>query len=350
MHLLKGRERIYTFKKAMPELRVACVFQAEVYRSDGTIRYKGPKFNNTILDVGLDRMFNDSRAWNAITQRCNVGTGTTSPSTGQTGLHTYVANTNTVYSASWGRQQDAPMHVWYERTFAFAIGFCADNTNLTEIGLSFAANAQYFNRQLFRDEENNPTTITVHSDEGLRVSATLYIYFDMAFEESIQSSFDLTLPDSTIQTVTFNKINNAHLENNAGFLSNFSGPDNIRAYQFNPRQTRIGLKQSSTVHTAGNVLSMRCDGGTSFSYPRGVSFEEYTSGSFNAKGTVTWPPGVFDYDANAEAKIYWAILGRYRNAYASQAYYIIDLVEPITVRDVDELVLNIETSWGRYTP
>jgi len=317
MHLKKYKDRIYTISHKRPEFKVGCVFQAEKYRSDGTITYKGPKFHNTVLDVGLDLLVSyDFRIDSGLLRYLNVGTGTSEPAVTQTGLINRVASTSSFYGSVTedGQTTGTCYEVW-KATFAFAVGFLSANTNLTELGLSQANNSNYYNRQLFRDELGDPTVIPVQDDEGLRVYCEAYLYADMSLTDSDAGSFD-------IGTTTYNYTR----ELTSSWVNATPGARRTRVGQMDTNNL-VQISNSTTAFTGTSATSR--------------SVDSYVAGSFERSGNFVWSPGSFAGEINTVA----FLLGHGSGSEARYSAFRLD--SPITVQDTEELTLQVKRSWGR---
>jgi len=122
-------------------------------------------FPNIITDQGLNRIGTANDWLNA----CQVGTGTAAPATTNTGLASFLAGTTTQQATTTGAQASAPFFSWTRRTFRFAAGVATGV--ISEVGVGWASTgATLYSRALILDGAQNPTTITVLSDEVLDVT------------------------------------------------------------------------------------------------------------------------------------------------------------------------------------
>lgn len=131
-----------------------------------------PEFHNLVLNTGLARMANGT--W---IDRCCVGTGNSNPVASQVALDSFLASSTTVAAgvADVGGIQitTAPFYWFGRRTWRFAVGTATGN--ISEVGLGWG-NTNLWNRALIKDAGDNPTTITVLSDEYLDVISEVRIY------------------------------------------------------------------------------------------------------------------------------------------------------------------------------
>lgn len=144
----------------------------EVLRADGSVKYETGEFKNLVLDQGLTRMVQFGT--NNVTPPdcfsvCSVGTGNTPPSTGQTQLDNQVAIASTSGSPTGAGHNYEDGYIWARYTYTFALG-AINNQNIAELGIGWGGGTSLFSRALIRDTEGNPTSITILSDEQLRVT------------------------------------------------------------------------------------------------------------------------------------------------------------------------------------
>lgn len=136
----------------------------------GTRRAPVPPFRNLITNGGLDRMGGnaDYLTW------CQVGSGSTAPSAGDSNLVSRVAGSSTLQSTLSGVQPSAPYFTWRRNTKRFATGVAAGN--LAEVGMGWLSTGGLFSRALILDALGTPTTITILADESLDVTYELRAY------------------------------------------------------------------------------------------------------------------------------------------------------------------------------
>lgn len=321
MHFIRKRKsRLLTMGE---HFKVGCTFQAQKFRNDGTITYQGPTFHNLVLDTGLDamadyayRLANKEAAGNGVASWINVGEGSATPAVTQTGLSSYLASSGSTYgSISGGYEATSPRHKWQEAVFEFAVGSCVGN--LTEVGLSSGENTGYFNRQLFKDEEGSPTTITVLSDEGLRIATKLFLYGDMEPGDTEAGSFLLNGTD----TIDFTR----EMTSNTSWLADSEEGS----------MARIGYARTDLAQ----ITSSNTDfSGTKADSANAVS---YSTGSYYRDCEYVWDPATFVGDI---ASICFQLMPYY---YANP-YSAFRLSPVISITDTDEFRVTLRRSWGRY--
>lgn len=136
---------------------------------DGTQRVLADWFENLITTGGLNRL-----GTGAVASFCQVGTGSTAPTNGDTSLTSFLVGTSTIMSTTYGNMTSSPYYSFLVRTFRFGIGVAAGN--LTEVGVGWASSGSLFSRSLIKDINGDPAPITIVSDEILEVQYELRIY------------------------------------------------------------------------------------------------------------------------------------------------------------------------------
>jgi len=297
----------------MPSTHVTygCYFRAQKIKADGTITYEGPWFHNLVLDSGLDEIFNDN--FQNLMASVGVGSGSSTPSVEQTGLDHQVAyTTNTYWRPGQDHLRDEEEQIIgkiLQRTFEFGLG--SAQGNLTEVGIR-ARSGTYFNRQLFKDSEGNPTTITVLSDEGLRIEVELRVYWDLKPGEEELGSFE-----HNGETINYTRVIRASQNrDNMGFGL---GHSNRRiALSDNPDTRGAGVQTDS----AGSI-------------------EDYVPGSFEAVFTATFSATAFVGDLHAiGVGIRYGFPG-----FTEFSWFF--LHTPITLTDTEEFTITVKRTWGR---
>lgn len=160
-------------------------------------------FKNLILNQGLDRV--GQGAWIGS---CQVGTGSTTPAVGQTGLASFFAGSSTQGATDVDSYTPGPPpYHQLVRVCRFAEGTFS-GTNITEVGMGWAnTGSALFSRALILDGGGNPTSITVLSDETLDVEYTLRVFpptADVAGSVVLDgTSYDYTLRAANVGKLNF---------------------------------------------------------------------------------------------------------------------------------------------------
>lgn len=135
-------------------------------------------FRNLITNAGLDALAGGARITDLINYLA-VGTGSSEPSYTDTALNAEVERTN--FNGGFGDSDEMVgsgdlVEYWRRRRTRVFVEDRA-NANLAELGFfSSSSGGTLWNRQLFRDELGNPTTITKTNEDQLRVTYEYRVY------------------------------------------------------------------------------------------------------------------------------------------------------------------------------
>ena len=145
--------------------------------------------HNLILDGGYD--LPPSYGFTGLAKYAAVGTGSTAPSAGDTGLGAEVARTNNIPSGEPDQTaHPSTGHYEFTRTREFTEAEVGGQ-NLTEWGWAPAATGQLLTRELFRDGNGTPVTLTLAADQRLRL---IYTYaLDVSPTGASPAAFSLAL-------------------------------------------------------------------------------------------------------------------------------------------------------------
>lgn len=171
-------------------------FDVELIHARTGLVKKKLQFRNVIVDAGLAHLAARNR-WTDIVDYLAVGTGSTPPSVSDTTLVAEIARTdndggfsNETYTQGSGDQTEYHAQI-ITRVFTESEA----NGNLTELGFfNQSIGGTMWNRQLFRDELGNPTTITKTDEDQLRVRYELRLTppFDDHIQEFTVKGVDIT--------------------------------------------------------------------------------------------------------------------------------------------------------------
>lgn len=320
----RKKERLFTFHD---KSFVACTFQAQKYRNDGTITYQGPVFHNTILDVGMDLLstheFSLHALGDVVGDWINVGDDNADPSTSQSGLLSRIGSTQNAKEIDRGYSTD-PYYKWLESEYEFDIGECTGN--LTEVGLSAKEDEDYFNRQLFKDDNGDSTTITVKDDEGLRIRARLYFYPDIEPGETVGSSFTLTTDDGD-ETIDVTR----EIQDGGDWLKDFERYDrHIAGFQID-HTGYCRLTDSETDFEGGTTASSK-------------SSKSYSSGDHYNECSYTWDAGKFVGDI--ASVLFYLRCGDDKDE--ANPFTAFRLDPKITLEDTQQFTITLRRAWARY--
>ena len=120
------------------------------------------KFSNLITDNGLQQMGNSPY----LIEYCQLGSGNTDPSVTDTAL----ANKHSaVYYTSFSMSCLTTPPCTHTSTIKYTFNPGVVTQPISEIGISPATSGNLFSRTLLKDSNDNPTTLTLQSDEYLDV-------------------------------------------------------------------------------------------------------------------------------------------------------------------------------------
>lgn len=251
-----------TIKTSPINLGAKGYYSLSVYKEDGTeVADKRIEASpNVVTYAGAYDIFFSNGIFGYY--YADIGTGTTELTRSSSGLGNRFNATSTQEVASRGGNEvdngDGTSTITTTRTMSFGVGETVGT--FSEVGLSKQNNGSGFIAgQLIKDELGNPTTITVLSDEQLRVTYTL----------------ELTVPNGEQGAPVIG----------TGSVTTPEGPVNYTVYS-QPYFAEYSVGSSSS-------LTRRQTSGTIFvrSSPTGIA-QEYDVGTdsyaHNGSGMVTW--------------------------------------------------------------
>lgn len=302
-----------------PKIRGFFTMQAR----KGSIIVRERFFENVIVDNGLDRFGNVGSE--NLYGYCQVGTGTTTPSTTDTTLASYLTATTSATNTDSKTNSGSPDYYTDTRIqYTFALGAVVGN--LTEIGAAGqSASGNLFSRALILDDMGSPTTFPVLSDEQLIVYYTVRTYPPMSDVTGTVTVGD-TLRDYTVRPIDITNSGAWGLTVGSGSLSEV----NVTVVTGAPNN--MNLRTGSLVPaTTGNPTG-------SGSNSSNISNSGYTSLTYYRDATGTWNPGSWNGTRN--------VLRVVRRWSAWQILYD----PPIAKTSDQQLTLPTRLSWDRYTP
>lgn len=163
-------------------------YRLSVCGADGQAKRETPWFDNLITDNGLDLMYSGG-----YLSACAVGTSNAAPAVTDAQLGALLASTTNVSRSDGKNIATSPYYLFQVATFEFGLGDVVGN--VAEVGVGSNA-TNLFSRALIEDSGGNPTTITVLSDEILRVEYELRVSIP---EVDTSGTFDI---DGTTYTWT----------------------------------------------------------------------------------------------------------------------------------------------------
>lgn len=305
---------------------VAGYFKIEAIKVDGegneiSRRVAADWFPNLILNQGLDRMADNNDFMSSV----QVGSGSTAPADTDTQLQSHIAGVGSITSNTYGAQSSAPYYGWRRNTWRFTAGTATGN--LSEIGVGWSATgATLFSRSLIKDEEGNPTTITVLADEILDVTYELRNY---PFLTDLPGSFDI---GATTYTTSMRA---ANVTSEYGIFTGGWGVNTRGPMSQNPAYLPCVLYAGATM---GAITDMPT-GATSTLSGLWDSQSTYVPGTYTRTATCKWP--VSSAITNV-SHISFALGGCTTQMSLSPA--------TLSKTTAQELKITVTLTWGRYTP
>lgn len=300
---------------------IAGRYKLDAIRPDGSVREVIDWFDNVITDNGLNLINvapgNGTLSVNVPFPWCLVGTGTTPAATTDTQLVGFVAGQSAANSFNHTFVEESgstPAYWTVTVTYTFATGAVVGN--MAEVGVGGAiTNANLFSRALIVDGTGSPTTITVLSDEQLRVTYELRSYIDKTDKTGIM----------TISGVDYN-------------------------LTYRPAQISTAAKISNTLSVGGNTLGQVYSTnvlGTVYQLPAGTGISPttltpgtYTTNNYYRDYTYFWDINAANFAGGIGAIVpIW-----------SQGKWQVKFSPKIPKDGTKKLTLNFRISWGRFTP
>jgi len=248
-------------------ITLSCKFKMWVFKKDGTIRYEGPWFSNTMLNQGLDHcmqnntwLFGEGNTTSQITSRCRIGTGGSPTDPTWAGLEQHFATSSTRLSSSADANTEEGTVPYRTQTvlYEFPIGTFSANTELKEVGIGTSTIT--VNRQLIRDEDYSPITLTLQEDEGLRIETAFRVTGYAPVGERITKTVDIN-----------------------------GDPTDI---EIEHRGDAFGQGRFAPVQNERDMFIAITDAGRSVDLDH--SWHGYTSGNYYRDCTLSASPGVFE--------------------------------------------------------
>ena len=301
-------------------------FRVVVKRADGSTKLDTGYQKNLILNQGLD--FFGGGNGSDMMQYCVIGSGNSQPVYTQNKLDTAVAGINGAASSTkydYNTSTDGNLYKTNrERKYSFT---GLNNVNISEVGLAsnYSNTTTYYlcTRALIKDNNGNPTTITVLNGEQLEIYYKLWAVFD-----TTDKTGTLNLLDGVGGSVAYNwklrlaNVTDSYAYTNAGYVL---GPPTNRYCTFN-----TGELTGITSKPSGDGSNYTLD-----------SLASYISGSYkriNSKVLTT---------EQENRSIRTLTLATTMGTFQIRFGRVSDDA-PITKTNTQTLSIPVEVSWGRY--
>lgn len=312
----------------LSKIGIAGKFRMEVLRPDGTVKIDTGWQDNLVTDSGLDSYAtaaNNSLAFRYI----QVGSGSATPETIDTALQTYMAGIQIfpeLGDTNSGYNNVSPRYYWDEATQTFAVGAVVGN--VAELGLASAGTGGVlFSRALIKDAGGDPTTVTVLSDEQLRITYQVRYYLN---ETDDTYALDLGEWSGTV-TTRFGKMTSGTAA--SGF---FGG----RSFEAGAWPMREPVRVFPAGSTLGDINSL--PSGTPETVERTASFVgSYSSGSYSRTVRIEWTSAQGNLSGGIQALLVIFV------GHGSRQFHF---DTPIPKDNTKKLRLDFTVTWGRYTP
>lgn len=280
-------------------------FKLEAVGKDGSKRFLA-EFTNLITDNGLDLLASETQA-NAALIAC-VGSGNTAPSVADTALDSLIASVSSLATGgSTGQGIDTvERYTVMTKTYLFGLGAAAGN--ISEVGVGRGEN-NLFSRSLVKDEQGNPTTITVLANEYLTVTYTLKIKQPVSDTSFSVSGYSCVLRPASV--------NNTIYWGGGGMALATGSSD--RSAATTGSLTAITSNPSFT--SANRAISATNDA--------------YTNGTFTRTGSLLWSTG----QSNFSITVFVLNFGC--------CAFQMSVDPPINKQNTDELTIGVTIQWGR---
>lgn len=291
-------------------------FTLKVHKGDAEQPSQVASFENLITNSGLDRIGQGS-----FMTRCLVGTGNTPPDVLQTTLASLVASVSSM-TTNYTATTLPPYYGTFIRKYRFNPGVATGN--LTEVGVGWVAAGgltAVFSRALIKDINGDPTTLTILPDEFLDVTYELRVY--------------PTVTDVVVPGTTFTGFNS-----NVTIRPSFIADGNMLAYLDDAASLAVF---GPTVYSGSIGPITGTPSGTSefvSSASSNVRHSPYVVGSYKQVATLIVPLDKGNFAGGIGAIRIATTLG----------YYQVGFTPPVVKNATQQLILNLELTWGRYAP
>lgn len=274
-------------------------FTVELIHARSGLVKRRLRFRNLITDAGLDALAGGTSIRNLVNYLA-VGTGSSEPSYTDTALNAEVARTNSTggFGDSDAMVGAGDLVEYWRRRLTRVFTEAQANANLAELGFfSSSSGGTLWNRQLFRDELGNPTTITKTSEDQLRVTYEYRIY--PPWDDVVQ---EIEVNGVPVEVV--NRPQSVASDSRWGSFSNASGLNGLGAVS----TARLSASEMDTLpgrngYTTSGVLASS------------HSVQSYTPGTWYREREARWEPsaanfatgiGLFVSDASGNQSIAFA--------------------------------------------
>jgi hypothetical protein len=183
-----------------PEAKLGFYGEIEVVKKRHGVITQTLKFKNVITDVGLKKMASTPSAVDVFVGYCQLGTGTTTPTSSDIALETY--GTFKAISSNYtglGSGNDRYIKIQFEFGLSDAVG------TWTELGMSwtYGSGSDVFCRMLFKDDEGNPISVEKTSDDTMTI--IYYLHVVRTSDIPTENTIMVDGIEYTVQSLILNK-------------------------------------------------------------------------------------------------------------------------------------------------
>jgi hypothetical protein len=182
-----------------PEAKLGFYGEFEVIKKRRGVITQALKFHNVITDVGLRHLAANATGILARINHCQLGTGTTTPTSSDTALETYgTYKFYSSYSTALGSGNDQYIKIQFEFGLSDAIG------TWTELGMSwtYGSGSNVFCRMLFKDDGGNPISVEKTSDDTMTI--IYYLHAVRTSDTPTENTISVDSVDYTVQSLITN--------------------------------------------------------------------------------------------------------------------------------------------------
>ncbi|WP_444893452.1 hypothetical protein ACJJIE_02635 [Microbulbifer sp. TRSA001] len=310
---MAGRFRLVAFKKDA---------KGEIVPSSQ--RVAADWFNNLILDQGLEFLgHNTSHALRHMMGYCHIGSGNSTPSSGQSNLDSRLAVSDDDVDTDTGAVNGDTPYVWRRVVIEFAPG--AGTGNISEVGMGWGSDtSDLFSRALILDTDGNPTSITKLSDEYLQVTYELRLY-----PPTTDAADTITL-DGITYDVTMR----------AADVGSYGG--SYTGWSLELGSTSSGNNSSSYRGYDGNIGDYTGAPGGSYDSSSTPTIEDYVDNSYTQYKTIKFDLDEGNFSNGIRSVLLQQGWGRWQLEFSAQG-----TGDAINKTSSKTLSLTIGHTWGR---
>jgi len=304
---------------------------------------------NLITDLGLDQIaafdcFGTNPELLGTWRRyLAVGTGSTAPANGDTTLEAEVqraASSGSFSNGSTAYELDDTNDVWRAESLVTRLVTMSADRNIAEFGLSPESSGAIGIRELLRDSEGNPITVSLLVGKSLRVDHTLTVEI-AAPEAGNAATININQYDAgnnLIGTTPLDVVHGGHVY----LTGNEAWPFNV----WNPSSANTQAVRritSALAYSRQNAVTSQIDPNQNTSSTHNVALEAYVAGTHQRikRGTIA--------AASLNAAWHGFIFSSTAATTANRSGWLVLFTSPgsYTKQNTDTLRVGLISSWAR---